>query len=127
MIEIEEQLKVIEKLSERVHETFNALKIAEVHYTDRVEQHFDAKERLARAIDAAYDEGEVVGKNEREREANLRRMLPDEFNEVLRCQALIWGAEREYKSRQRDAERLTLQVAIAKITNDLQILQWNSV
>lgn len=123
-MDIEEQLKVITRLSERVHDTFSSLKTAEMRYLNLVEEHGNRKESLARAIDDAYENGNVIGKNEREREAYLRKLLPNEHNELMRIEAVMRGAEREYRMWQRDVERLTLQVQIAKIVNDLQVLRW---
>lgn len=118
-MELDQQLEVIQQLSEHVHEVFNELKAAQIEYLTLLESHATAKETLARAIDRAYDERKVQGKNEREREANLRRLLPEEHREVLRLEALMRGAERHYIGLQRDGERLTLQVTIAKIINNI--------
>lgn len=116
----EEQIEVLGMLSEKVHIVYLALRVAESDYLTALEEHADAKEKLARLIDDAYDEGNVVGKNEREREAHLRRMLPTEHNEVLRLEAKVRGAERLVRANQRDGERLALQVQIARMVYDLQ-------
>lgn len=123
-MDIEEQLKIVAHLSERVHDAFSALKTAEARYLNLVEEHGNRKEIWLRSVDVAYEEGKVIGKNEREREAHLRKLLPTEYNEMIRVEAIMRGAEREYRMYQRDVERLTLQVQIAKIVNDLRVLQW---
>lgn len=116
----EEQVEVLRRLSQNVHEAFTNLRENEQSYLEAIEKHHDAKEVLARAIDSAYDEGNVIGKNEREREAHLRRLLPKEHNEEARLEALMRGAERTFNLWQRDAQRLSLQVEVAKMVYDLQ-------
>lgn len=120
MSSLDEQLSVLGSLSMKVHTAFMELRVRETDYLNAVEAHHDARETLARAIDVAYDQGEVIGKNEREREAHLRRLLPVEHNEEARLEALMRGVERDYRANLRDAERLTLQVHIARLVFDAQ-------
>lgn len=115
-----DQLEVLAILSEKVHTVYLGLRSSETDYLLALEEHSIAREKLARLIDNAYDEGDVIGKNEREREAHLRRLLPAEHNEVLRLEAMVRGAERLMRGNQRDAERLALQVQIARMVYDLQ-------
>lgn len=117
---MDEQLEILRKLSEKVHSTYELLVSLEDSYLELFDQHRAAKEALARAVDDAYESGDVTGKNEREREVVLRRLLPGEYNEVARLEAMMRGVEREVNRERRMAERLTLQVEIAKMVNDVQ-------
>lgn len=117
---MEEQLEILRKLSQAVYDTYTLLISLEDKYFDLFEQHRTAKEVLMRAIDDAYENGDVIGKNEREREAYLRKMLPGEHNEVARLDAMMRGTEREVNRERRVAERLTLQVQIAKMVANVR-------
>jgi hypothetical protein len=115
----QERQEALRQLSENVDKVFAALSEAETAYLFALEAQHNAKETLARAIDMAYDDGDVVGKNEREREAHLRRLLPSEYNEAARRDALVRGAERVFREAQRDVERLTLQIRIMRMAQEL--------
>lgn len=114
----EQQLERLRSLSERVHETFTELADLEDNHLALVEEYRQAKEKLILAIDDAYGQGVVQGKNERERDAHLRSMLPGEHNEVLRLETMFRAAERLTRRKRTDAERLALQVQLARMTMD---------
>lgn len=117
---MEEQLEILRKLSQAVYDTYTLLISLEDNYFDLFDQHRAAKETLAFAIDDAYENGNVIGKNEREREAYLRKLLPTEHNEVMRLESMMRGVEREVNRERRVAERLTLQVEIAKMVANVR-------
>lgn len=71
-----------------------------------------AKFDLSRAVDTAYNDGEVVGKNEREREVSLRIILPKFYERVEDLTRRWMIAERTLKSAEIEAEHVKLEVMI---------------
>lgn len=103
----------LEKLGDEVAEAYNRWQSAQGVFLETAEALFEAKFKLTLAVDRAYAEGEVAGKNEREREANLRVMLPAEYEEVLRLERKSRIEERALRDAEIAAESVKLRVAIA--------------
>lgn len=80
-----------------------------------VEEHYGTKFALQMAIDIAYKEGAVLGKNEREREAYLREALPDLHKRVADAEARVRSTERAMRSSEIETERIRLQVMLNDI------------
>lgn len=106
------------RLSENVQMTFQDLADLDDNFLKLQEEHRQAKEKWIFAVDDAYERQEVEGKNERERDAHLRQIFRAEHNEIVRLEAATRTAERLAKRKRTDAERLTLQVQIARLTLD---------
>lgn len=103
----------LEKLGDEVAEAYNRWQGAQGIFLETAEALFEAKFKLTLAVDRAYAEGEVAGKNEREREANLRALLPAEHDEVLRLERKSRVDERSLRDAEVAAESVKLRVAIA--------------
>lgn len=74
---------------------------------------YDAKFLLARVIDAAYDAGGVMGKNEREREAFLRQALVAEYGQVDDLERKLRHSQRGLRDAEIAAEKLRLKISVA--------------
>lgn len=116
-----EQMEVFRGLSERVHAVFIGLRTTEMDYLLSLEEYRNARLALDAAIDEAYIRNEVVGKNEREREASLRQLLPAEHEVLHQADGKVRHAERAYRTNLRDSERLALQVKIAAMAIGVQL------
>lgn len=79
------------------------------------EELYTAKFNLPWAIDKAYRDGAVQGKNERERDAYLRELLPDEHAAVDTAERRVRITEKALRSCEIEAERLRLQVQLAMV------------
>lgn len=106
-------MKNLDELNEEVWEAYEGWATAQRDYLETTDNLHEAKFRLSRAIDAAYANGEVVGKNEREREANLRVILPQAHADVDDLERKSRLQERILRDAEVRAERVKLQVGIA--------------
>lgn len=117
----EEQLDILRGLSEKVHIVYIELRNTELVYLLALEELYKAKLELAGAIDEAYIRGEVEGKNERERDAHLKILLPMRHKAVYDADAKVRETERAFRVNQRDAERLALQAKIGHMALLIQV------
>lgn len=104
-------LKVI---SNQVDVAFDIWAEAQRSHLEAVEQLYDAKYVLARLVDDAYRNGDVSGKNERERESVLRDLIPAAYQQVEDAERTARHTERALKDAEIVAEKVRLQVQIAR-------------
>lgn len=81
-----------------------------------LDEQYEAKFDLSLAVDRAYEDGSVFGKNEREREAHLRQLLPDHHSRMVDADRKVRTTERALRSSQIEAERLRLEILLGDIT-----------
>lgn len=79
------------------------------------EELYTAKFNLTWEIDKSYRDGAVQGKNERERDAFLRELLPDGHKSVDEWERKVRATEKALRSCEIEAERLRLQLQLATI------------
>lgn len=89
--------ELVDQLRREVDAYYPELEAKQDQYLAAVEALRVAKYELDRVIDAAYDAGIVVGKNEREREAHLRTVYPQAFAEVESLTRILSICERDYR------------------------------
>lgn len=102
-------------LEEAVKESYTRRQETTNEYLLAVEEHYGTKFALTLAIDIAYRNNAVLGKNDRERDAYLRESLPELHTRVREAEARMWAKERAMKSSEIETERIRLRVTIADI------------
>lgn len=70
----------------RIRDTYEGVKVAKIAYEAAAVAEIDHFEGLQLAVGAAIVAGEIVGKNEAERDAAARRKFPDAFATLTRLQ-----------------------------------------
>lgn len=108
-------LEGVADLDKAVQEAYTRRQETTNEYLLAVEEHYGTKFALTMAVDIAYREGAVLGKNERERDAYLRESLPELHTRVREAEAKMWAWERAMKSSEIETERVKLKVTIADI------------
>lgn len=107
-------LHSLKVLDQQVEEAFVIWRDVQREYLVAVSALADAKFALARAIDVSYDNGEVFGKNEREREAQLHQLHPALYENVEHLERITRIAERTLRDAEIMGEQVRLQVTIAR-------------
>lgn len=110
-------LHTLKVLNHQVDEVFAIWRNAQREYLTAVHDLAEAKFHLARAIDVSYTNGDVYGKNEREREAQLRQLHPDLYKGVEELERKVRLIERTLRDAEIAGEQVRLQVTIAKCAN----------
>lgn len=105
----------LDEMIEAIDSAFTRLQEKTNEYLLAVEEQYGTRFVLTMAIDGAYREGSVVGKNEREREAHLREIFPELHTRMHDADARVRSAERAMKSSEIEAERLRLRVTALDI------------
>lgn len=108
-------LEGVAELEKAVEDAYTRRQETTNEYLLAVEEHYGTRFALTMAVDIAYREGAVMGKNERERDAYLREALPELHQRVRDAEAKMWAAERAMKSSEIETERVRLRVTIADI------------
>lgn len=82
----------------------------------------EAKQHLTRVVNnldatvaVEMNRGNIVGKNEKEREGAARLMFPELFIEAERAQEAVWKAEVELQTAKLDEAQLTMGVRIFEL------------
>lgn len=112
----------LESLSNEVDNAFSALRTAQMTYISADNDLHAAKWDLARAIDRAYQDGAVAGKNEREREASLRETLSDLFARVDTLEVQVRNGNKALRDAEIATQRMILQVTLTRAANALVVL-----
>lgn len=112
-------LHTLKVLNQRIEETFAIWRNVQREYLAAVSDLADAKFTLARAIDTSYQNEEVFGKNEREREAQLRQFLPALYKNVEDLERKARLVERTLRDAEIMGEQVRLQVTIARCLSAL--------
>lgn len=99
-------------LVEEIERVFAILAAKQEEYLKLHAQLQDAKFERDRAVDAAYAAGGVLGKNEREREANLRIDLAAYFDATDDLERKVRHAELAYRDAQVSADSVKLKVMV---------------
>lgn len=107
-------LHTLQVLSHQVDTAFDIWSEAQRSYLEAVEELYEAKYALAQVVDDAYRNGEVTGKNERERESVLRDLLPSAYQQIENAERKARQTERALKDAEIVAEKVRLQVEIAR-------------
>lgn len=116
---IEMNLETLEALNKEIAEKFAIWRTAQSEYLIATSELAEAKYELARAIDDAYRNGMVTGKNERERDANLREILSDHHAQVDDLERKCRLVERTLRDSEIVCEQVRLQVTVARCINAL--------
>lgn len=112
-------LQTLKVLNQRVEETFAIWRNVQREYLVAVSDLADAKFTLARAIDMSYRDEEVFGKNEREREAQLRQLHPVLYKNVEDLERKARLVERTLRDAEIVGEQVRLQVTIERCLSAL--------
>lgn len=99
-------------MSVEIERVFAILASKQEEYLQLYGELQDAKFDRDRAVDAAYANGGVLGKNEREREANLRVDLASYYNKVDDLERKVRSAELGYKDALVSADCTKLKVLV---------------
>jgi len=99
---------VKEKWAELVRKAYEDLERAWEDYTRAVLKRMEAREALDRAFAAAYRQGQIKGRNERERESELRMLFPTVFEAVLEAEKEVVLAKGRLEQAKARAEGLRL-------------------
>lgn len=108
-------LRYSDELRETIDDVFARWQETQRDHLLAHENLYIAKFNLTWAIDKAYRDGAVQGKNEREREAHLREILPELHDEVDLYERKVRATEKALRSSEIEAERLRLQVTLAQV------------
>ena len=99
-------------MAEEIERVFAILATKQEEYLQLYSELQDAKFERDRAIDAAYAAGGVMGKNEREREANLRHDLASYYDRTDDLERKVRSAELGYKDALVSADCTKLKVMV---------------
>jgi len=102
---------VKERWTELIQKTYGDLEKAWEDYTQAALRRMEAREALDMAFAVAYGQGKITGRNEQEREAQLRNLFPEVFEAVYEAEkevVLAKGRLEQAKARA-EALRLTLE------------------
>lgn len=101
-----------EEFNKAILDAFDKLQETQRAYLEVMEALYITKFDLSLAVDIAYDNGEVQGKNEREREAYLRSLMPTRYKEIDVLERKARVAERAWRDAEVVTQRMKLQVAL---------------
>lgn len=106
--------KSLERLNNEVVEKYDLWRNAQREHLTAACDLADAKFARERAIDTAYATEQVIGKNEREREAHLRQLLAQEYGQVDTLERKVRITERTLRDAEIVVATLNAQIKLAR-------------
>jgi len=98
----------MKKWPELIQETYDALEKAWEEYTQAALARLEAREALELSFATAYAQGQITGKNDRERDAQLRGLFPDIFEAAHEAEKRVILAKGKLEAAKARAEALKL-------------------
>lgn len=106
--------KSLERLNNEVTEKYDIWRKAQHDHLTAACDLADAKFARERAIDTAYASEQVIGKNEREREAHLRQLLAQEYGQVDALERKVRITERTLRDAEIVVATLDAQIKLTR-------------
>ena len=100
----------------QINSTYDDLRVALADYRAAEQEHIDARARLDAAIAKALLAGEIIGKNETERQAAARTLFAAQFTEAEGLESRARLAKLAYDCAQIEAERVRSLLRLMEAT-----------